>query len=130
MKDVSTDLAALRASLAFPFKYLSEPDLRGKPRVLEISDVSIGDLPVTGGSTRKERKILVSFKGAQKQWVLNKTCARVISRLYGDEMRGWVGKLVELYPTTCEAFGDPETPCIRVKKQVPKSPPKQQPPKQ
>lgn len=115
----TTEEAALRASLAFPYKYLSNPDLQGKGRVLEISGVEVDDLPVKGTS-KTERKYLVSFKGAQKKWVLNKTCARVIVRLYGDEMRKWVGKRVELYPTTCEAFGEKDVPCIRVKRQTPK----------
>lgn len=115
MKDVATDATALRVSLAFPTKYISAADLGGKAHVLEISDVTIEDLPVTGGSKKTERKVIVSFKGAKKQWVLIKTCARVLQRAHGDEMRAWVGKKVELYPSTCVSFGEPNTPCVRAR---------------
>lgn len=115
MKDIATDAAALRVSLAFPTKYLSAADLAGKSCVVEISNVAREDLPVTGGSKRTESKFIISIKGASKQWVLNKTCARALQRLYGDEMRGWVGKRIELYPDVCVSFGVPNTPCVRVR---------------
>jgi hypothetical protein len=45
---------------------------------------------------------------------MNKTCARVIKKAFGPETDSWVGKRIELYPTTCESFGD-VVECIRVR---------------
>ena len=61
---------------------------------------------------------IASIKGKDKEWVLNKTNAKAIRRMYGNEMDGWAGKEVVIYRTTCNAFGNAKTPCIRVREEM------------
>ncbi len=95
---------------------------------LEAEDLEEGqDIPVTIQAVRQPGKDdkgldgrvidkpIIQLKGAKKEWVLNKTNARHIRRLYGNEMDEWAGKQITIFRTTCNAFGDPNTPCIRVR---------------
>lgn len=50
--------------------------------------------------------------------LLNKTNAKTIAQLYGRRPANWVGKLIALYPSTTEAFGE-TVDCIRVRNQIP-----------
>lgn len=68
-----------------------------------------------GKDGRQMDKPIVKFAKVKKEWVLNKTNARSIRRLYGNETDEWIGKQIAIYRTTCNAFGDPKTPCIRVR---------------
>lgn len=100
----------------FPSKYLEAADLDGKEFCVVIESVEErhqGD----GKDGKKFVKPLVKFRKAKKGLVLNKTNAKIIrDRLcYGNEMQDWVGKPITLYPTTCNAFGEKDTPCIRVR---------------
>ena len=95
---------------------------------LEAEDLPEGkDIPVTilgvrqspkddkGRDGKPIDKPLVQIQGVKKEWVLNKTCARVIRRLYGNDMAGWSGKKITLYRDVCNAFGKRDVPCIRVR---------------
>ena len=62
-------------------------------------------------------KPIASIKGKEKQWVLNKTNAKTIRRIYGNEMDAWTGKEITIYRTTCNAFGK-TVACIRVREQM------------
>jgi hypothetical protein len=110
--------------LLFPSAYVAAADLKGRDVTLTISNLSINEpLRAEGGTTTK--KHVVSFaemdkrpKEEQKRWVLNKTNAKTISRLYGTETDAWIGKRITLFPTTCQSFGE-TVDCIRVKADVP-----------
>lgn len=95
---------------------------------LEAEDLPEGkEIPVTieairpatkkdlGRDGRALENPIVKLKGVKKEWVLNKTNARTIRRAYGNEMTEWIGKEIQIYRTTCRAFGDNNTPCIRVR---------------
>lgn len=95
---------------------------------LEAEDIPAGkDIPVTiesvrepgpddkGKDGRQMDKPIVKLAKVKKEWVLNKTNARLIRRQHGNEMDAWSGKKINIYRTTCNAFGDPKTPCIRVR---------------
>ena len=61
-------------------------------------------------------KPIIRLAKVKKEWVMNKTNSKVIRRLFGEnEMTNWIGKKVTLYRTTCNAFGDKNRPCIRVR---------------
>jgi hypothetical protein len=61
-------------------------------------------------------KAFIRLKNVKKELVLNATNAKSIRRALGEnEMDDWIGKKVTIYRTTCNAFGDPKTPCIRVR---------------
>lgn len=93
--------------LLFPGRFLKAADLRGKEMTLTITAVVTDELPSDKGS---EIKGLVSFQGAKKQLVLNKTNGLCLKQMFGRESDDWIGKRVTIWPTT---FND--EPCIRVK---------------
>jgi len=102
--------------LMFPSRYLDAATLQGRDVVVEIESVKMETLE--GDKGEKDSKPCVRLKGKKKLWVLNKTNAKIIARLYGTEVDGWRGKSVTLYPTTCEAFGE-TVECVRVRPTVP-----------
>lgn len=101
---------------AFPSLYIEAGDLDGKERTLTIESVE-GKHEGKGTDGKAFVKPLIKFKGAKKGLVLNKTNAKRIRDYlgYGNDMDTWVGRPVTLYPTTCNAFGEKNKPCIRVK---------------
>lgn len=105
----------MKVSDAFP-GFLEAEDL---PEDKDVTVTIEGIRPSTksdlGKDGRKLDNPIAKLKGVKKEWVLNKTNARSIRRLYGNEMDAWAGQKVTLYRTTCKAFGDPNTPCIRVR---------------
>jgi hypothetical protein len=60
-------------------------------------------------------KAFIRLAKVKKEWVLNATNAKSIRRQHGNDMDEWSGKKITIYRTTCNAFGDPNKPCIRVR---------------
>ena len=115
----------LDGKLMFPNEYLAAEDFGGKDVTLTIREVEFGDLKMTDDTTK--RKPVVHFEKTDKKFVLNKTNATEIAKLHGGEARGWAGKKITLYPTTCQAFRK-TVDCIRVRSKLPKAEPEQRPP--
>jgi hypothetical protein len=103
--------------LMFPTDFLAAPEFKGKDVALTIKAVSVDELPVAGKST-KDKRAVVRFEETPKKLVLNKTNAKTIARLLGNETAAWVGKRVTLYPTTTK-FGPDTVDCIRVRDALP-----------
>ncbi len=111
--------------LLFPAEYLSAAWLKGRDVTFTIVRVEQDDLKTDRGT---EKKPVVRFaelderrqqdKTVPRAWVLNKTNAKTIARLYGNETNDWIGKRITLYPTTCTAFKD-VVDCIRVRDVAP-----------
>jgi hypothetical protein len=92
----------------FPTQNLSAGDLNGKEVTVTIESVSVEKI---GDDVRG----ILSFRGAQKRLVLNKTNAYAIGEHYGEgEANDWVGKQITLYPTTTMYQGK-RVACIRVR---------------
>lgn len=108
----------MKVSQAFPSKFLTAADLDG-PTTFQIRDVTLEE--VGSRSAAPELKNVVNFHG-QKPWVLNKTNAKRIREMHGDEMNDWSGKSVTLYPTDTP-FGDEMVACIRVSPTAPPTDP-------
>jgi hypothetical protein len=104
--------------LMFPSNYVGAHDLKGKDATLAIDSVSVAELTMEGG--KKENKPVVTFKGAKKKLVLNKTNAKTIAALYGTDTNAWIGQPVTLYPTTCRGERGATVDCIRVRETKPK----------
>lgn len=85
--------------------------LQNKKAVVEIAKVEAGKLKDKDG--KESRKPFVYFRGKKLPLALNKTNGATIAGLYGKDTAGWVGKRVELYPTTTQAFGKLQD-CIRI----------------
>lgn len=63
-----------------------------------IERIVMEDVPVPG-STKKQPKVVVWFKGASKGWVMNKQVARQIARIVGETKNldtTWIGVRVSL----------------------------------
>lgn len=109
----------LKGQLVFPSKYLKWQDLPGgKDFAVTISAVSVDTLQMKGGV--KEARPLVSFAGATKKLVMNKTNAATIAALYGNEMTTWIGKRITLFKGK-DRFGRDMVDCIRIRPKAPSS---------
>lgn len=91
----------------FPSKYVAAADLRGAPVQVTIANVTIEEL-------EGKKKLILWFTGQRKGLMLNKTNAKVIAKLYGDEVSAWFNRTITIYPSECSYKGD-IVPCIRVK---------------
>ncbi len=98
----------------FPSKYLTAADLEGAERVLTIRTIT----PVEEVGQSKDKRPVAYFDGTTKGMVLNKTNAKRIAKLYGNDVSAWVGRQITIYPSECD-FGDDVVPCIRVKPEAP-----------
>ena len=78
-----------------------------------------------------EMKLTVWFTNSKRGLVLNRTNNRVIRAAFGDDVAGWSGKIIVLYPTVAE-FRGKLGPALRVRIPPPKEPNKAtaSPPKQ
>lgn len=109
-----------RVGLLFPSQYLAGPDLMGRDVVVVIDSIDPRHELHRADNT-KERKPVVTLRGKTKKWVLNKTNAKRIAKLYGPEATGWIGKSITLYMEKVKAFGEVHD-AIRVRQEKPKKP--------
>lgn len=65
-----------------------------------------------------EHKPTLTFKEDKRRLVLNKTNAKSIAAIHGDETDSWGGKQITLYASTCDYRGD-NVECIRIRKVEP-----------
>jgi hypothetical protein len=97
----------------FPRRFLSAPDLKGKPVTLKIGREYMEELADTTG--KKRNKSIMSFKGTDKELVLNVTNFDSIVEATGEhDSEKWSGKKIVLYPTTTQ-MGGKTLDCIRVR---------------
>jgi hypothetical protein len=54
----------------------------------------------------QEKKLVVWFTNSPKGLVLNRTNNRTIRGAYGDDVAGWIGKLIVVYPTKTDFEGE------------------------
>ena len=104
----------------YPSRFLRCTDLNGRPMVVTISSITREDI---GG----EPKVIMSFTNGGKNLILNKTNARTIARILGDETRGWAGKAITLVPAQVDFRGD-IVDAIRVKPAASRKPVSNDPP--
>jgi hypothetical protein len=85
-------------------------------KVLRIKSVTE---EVIGQAADQQKKLVVWFTSSPKGLVLNRTNNRAIRGAYGDDVLGWVGKLIVLYPTQTD-FGGKTVGAMRVRIPPPK----------
>jgi hypothetical protein len=90
----------MKISSAFPSKYLKASDLQDRNVTVTMSHVELEDV----GDA--ERKPVLYFRDKQKGLVLNKTNARTIAAVYGDDTRQWETKPIVLFPAMVDFRGD------------------------
>jgi hypothetical protein len=97
--------------------YLETEALEGKDVTVTIESVRPTSPKDIGkdGKKMSEKSVIISYKGAKKEHVACRTVQKQIRNLYGNDTSNWIGKKITLFPDTCNAFGNPKTPCIRVR---------------
>lgn len=104
---MSTDELAKfnHVDLLFPSKYAKAADLRGKNVSVVIEKIVPREkLMMQGG--KSDMKPVIYLKGKEKGWILNKTNARSIAKVYGPEVMSWIGKTVVIMSAEVEARGE------------------------
>ena len=97
----------------YPSKWLTAADLPEEGLILTIRII---DIEKMRDGTEKP---IVYFKEESKGLVLNKTNAKSIEKMYGDDTDDWVGQRISLFSTFTD-FGGDQVECIRVKPKKPK----------
>lgn len=100
----------------FDKEHLGAWDLQGRDVTVTIEDVKGGVLIGEGG--KKAKKPILKFVKKEKTMACNVTNARTIAGMYGNDVNGWKGKRITIYPTITQ-FGGKEMECIRVRPTVP-----------
>lgn len=100
--------------------------LSGKDRTFKIAKVTRLTSEMVNGNKREVKKQpkleLIDEKGrpVPLPLLLNKTNAKTIAQLYGNNPAAWVGKTITLFATTT-SFGSETKDCIRVRNQAPRA---------
>lgn len=94
---------------------LKADDLKGKEWPMTVE--KIDEYQFDDG-----KKLILNFAATDKSLILNKTNARTIADMHGQDPEGWKGKEIILYPTTT-TFGDQTVPCVRVRDEVERADP-------
>lgn len=101
----------------FPSNYLKSSDFsEEEDTIYTIKELKSQTL---GQGKDAEDKYVMYFDEVTKGMVLNKTNAKVIATLYGDDTDDWEGKKIALYLTEVEFNGETMLG-IRVRKRTPK----------
>jgi hypothetical protein len=97
--------------------YLETEGLDGKDITVTIETVRPPNAKDIGTDGRQlgEKAVILKYKAAGKEHIACRTVQKQIRAIHGNDMAAWAGKKITLYPTTCKAFGNPKTPCIRVR---------------
>lgn len=86
----------MKASDIYASPFLKAADLKG-PVKLTIAELEISTF--NDEKTQQEQKrVVLSFAGAKKKLILNKTGAGNLAAAFGDELGSWPGKEVILSP--------------------------------
>lgn len=95
----------------YPSPWISPEDV-SRPATVTISAVTVEEFRRPDGS--REHKIVLAFLRAQKRLPLNKTQAKTLAHLLGDDAEAWTGSTIILAPATAPnrkatiAVGTPE----------------------
>ena len=106
----------------FDREYIGSWELpRDRDAVVKIRDVKAA---VLNNGRTQNKKPVIFFEGKEKGMVCNKTNAKTIASLHGNDVAGWIGKSIALYvATTRDPSGGGDVECIRVRPTAPKAEP-------
>jgi len=102
----------------YPKPFLDHRDLQGKAHLMTIKSVASQELH-NSKTNQKELKWILHFERARKYLILNQTMAEAVAKATGENNpHNWAGKVVEIYPTQVDAFGQTHD-VVRVRKAKP-----------
>jgi hypothetical protein len=97
--------------------YIGAYSLDGQDLIVEIERVTVQRVRGEGG---KEEDCTVAILKGQKPFIINRTNAKTITKIYGTPyIEEWAGKKITLYPTTTKVAGE-IVECLRIRPLVPK----------
>jgi len=114
-EDNKEDKDGFKFSVAYPSKYLREPDLNGKNVTLTVKSWRYTDKKDVGDDGRQMKGICLAFEETPKEYIAGVTVFRQLQSVMGFDPSTWSGKSVTFFPTTCRFGKDPAHPCIRVR---------------
>lgn len=96
---------APKVSAMFPTRFISADDLRGKEVTLTIIAWAVEEVfnLKTGA---KDWATVLYFQGAKKGMLCKKRNSRTIAKLYGDDVGGWLGCAITLFPKQGQFGGE------------------------
>ena len=97
----------------YPSKFLTAAELDEDGIIVTIRDITIEKM---GDGMEKP---CLHFDESDKGLILNKTNAKIIGKMYGDDTDNWEDERISLYPTYVSFKGD-QVEAIRVKPKKPK----------
>ena len=92
----------MKIDMMFPSKYLKASDAEGNP-TYTIRAVSVESMK--NRDDQDESKPVIFFNEVEKGMVLNRTNAKTIANMYGDDTDNWIGERVTLTSVDVDAFG-------------------------
>ena len=92
---------------------LRSEDIAGREPTVTIAAIEPREFKSNDGKAQK--KLVISFRGAQKKFICNLTNAKRIAYLHGKDYNGWIGKQITLFVDPFVQFGNEIKPAIRVK---------------
>jgi hypothetical protein len=95
----------------YPGRFLKADALKGRKVTLTIKAIEGDDL--IGENNKTKQEWLVKFGERPLEFVLNKTNAFCLSRMFGGDPHAWVGHKITIYPTKTK-FGKEDVDCIRI----------------
>lgn len=97
-------------------EHLYAEDLGGKEVTLTVDRVEKEEVK-GGGSGRSGKKYTFHFRETPKGWIPGIGVRRQICGALGTtDRKAMPGARLTLYPTTCDAFGQRDVPCIRLRR--------------
>lgn len=108
----------MKLSEAFPGKYLKADDLGDEDVAVTIKDCT---QEMVGQGSDASLKLVLMFREFDKGLICNKTNAKVIAKLYGDDTDDWTGKKIVLWVNHDVQFGNEVVSAIRVRSKAPTS---------
>jgi len=83
----------------FPSRFMKVQDIPAQGVTVVLASID-------GETLGQELKYVTTFENHQKQLVLDKTNAKRIARLHGNNTNQWIGKRVKLVPEAVDFKGD------------------------
>ena len=95
-------------------------DVNGKPFSAIVKIERIEECEVVDSKTNKTKLVpAIVFEGKAKRLHFKSVIGASIEAMHGPIMQDWIGKTIEIYPTTTNSFGVKNVPCVRVKTKIP-----------
>ena len=97
-------------------EHLYAEDLAGRDVTLTVANVQLEEVR-GGGAGKAGKKYTFHFRETPKGWIPGVGVRRQICAALGTTNRHQMaGARLTLYPTVCDAFGQRDVPCIRLRR--------------